>query len=506
MVSIGEPRSIRHLVPVVLAGGIGSRLWPLSRADHPKQFHTLGGTYSLLQSALLRAAAVTNCPPVVVTNEAHRFLVAEQCRVAGINDPYIALEPTGRGTAAAIALGAQLARNRYRDPLVLVLPTDHLIEDADGFALGVRSATLHAAADEGALVAFGIPPRYAETAYGYIEVEPSEEEPDAEGIADSKFAAAQAALPVRRFVEKPDAETARSYVASGRFLWNSGMFLFDARACLEAITSFRPDLACIVAAATAEGRRDGDFFRPGSAYADAPSGSFDVLVMERTARALVIPAAFEFTDIGSWGAVLDAASTDEAGNLLVGDVHARDVGTSLIHADAGLVAAIGIRDLAVVVTADAVLVAHRGRLQEVREVVKWLKASGRAEYNARRESHRPWGRFETVVEGDHYHIKRLTLKPGAAISLQRHERRSEHWVVLRGIAEVSCGDETIALRQNESACVPRSTAHRLRNPGDELLEILVVQIGEHLNEEDIVRLEDNYCRSSSPAAPVSAAQ
>ena len=500
-------RPARPIVPVVLAGGVGSRLWPVSRAAHPKPFHRLGGTRSLLQLALLRAATVTGCAPVIVGNEAHRFLVAEQCRAIGLDGARIALEPAGRGTAAAIALGATLAGLLHGDPLVLVLPADHRIDGAGAFVRDVAVAATHAAANPGALVVFGVTPRSPESAYGYIEWEPSA---GGRGRATERAGdRADGVWPVRRFVEKPDARAAEAFVASGRFLWNSGMLLFDARACRDAVDAHCPALGRIVGDAAAAGSWDGGFYRPGAAYARAPAGSFDVLVMERTDRAFVVPATFGWTDVGSWWAVREAGSKDARGNRVLGDAVLTDVEDSLVLAGSRLVAAIGVRDVAVVETADAVLVAHRDRLQDVRALVGRLRASGRAESEVHRAVDRPWGRFETVLEGEGYRVKRLTVDARAALSLQRHARRSEHWVVVRGVAEVTRGEETFELRENESAVVPPGTAHRLRNPGDEPLEIVEVQVGDYLGEDDIVRLEDEYGRVAeepvrtgrSPGAP-----
>ena len=497
-----SPRSAsgatRPIVPVVLAGGLGSRLWPVSRAARPKPFHRLGGARSLLQLALLRAATVTGCAPVIVANETHRFLVAEQCRAIGLDGVRIALEPAGRGTAAAIVLGANLARLLHVDPLVLVLPADHLIDGAGAFARDVGAAATHAAANPGALVAFGVAPRSAETAYGYIEQERGggSRGPAAERAGNR----AGGVWPVRRFVEKPEAAAAEAFVASGRFLWNSGMLLFDARACRDAVDAHCPALGRNVEGAAAAGCWDGSFFRPGAAYARAPAGSFDVLVMERTDRAFVVSATFGWTDVGSWWAVREAGPKDARGNRVVGDAVLTDVEDSLIVAGSRLVAAIGVRDLAVVETADAVLVAHRDRLQDVRALVERLRASGRAESEVHRAVDRPWGRFETVLEGEGYRVKRLTVDARAALSLQRHAHRSEHWVVVGGIAEVTRGEETFELRENESAVVPLGTVHRLRNLGDEPLEVVEIQVGDYLGEDDIERLEDDYGRVAQEPA------
>ena len=478
----------RPLVPVVLTGGIGSRLWPLSRAARPKQFHTLWGEFSLLQHSLMRAAAVTNCAPIVVANESHQFLVAEQCRAVGASKAYIALEPVERGTAAAMALGVQLARSNYSDPLVWVLPADHRIDNEEDLARSVGTASAYAAKNRDALLTFGIHPTYAETAYGYIETELSSSKGVSKRKTRDNILAKNSVLQVLRFVEKPDGETARSFVESGRFLWNSGMFLFDARACLNSIEMYCPDLARIVGEATSQGSRDANYFRPGLVYGDAPSGSFEVHVMQNAARAFVVPSKFGFADVGSWEMLLQTFPTDKEGNHFVGDVHAVDASTSLVHSDTSLVAAIGIRDIAIVATPDAVLVAHRTRLQDIRKVVGWLKASGRSEYHEYPIVNRSWGEEEAVGEGNNYRVKRLTVSPRATLSLRCCRGHSQHWVVVRGTAEVSCGHDTFVLRANDNIFIPRGTTHRVRNPGDMPLEIVEVRVGARSHDNDSVRV------------------
>ena len=475
------------VVPVILAGGIGARLWPLSRESRPKPFHALSGGRTLLGETLARAARVADAPPVLIVAEAHRFLAAEQCREAGVADACIALEPAGRGTAAAVALGAHLALARHGEAQLLVLPSDHVVGDPDAFAAAVAAASVHAASQPAALIAFGVPPRHAETGFGWIEVDPP---------ADTS--AAPAALPALAFVEKPGPEAAAAFLASGRHLWNSGMFLFDARACLGELAAQRADLAEAVAEAAAEGAVDMGFFRPGPGYADAPPGSFDALVMERTRRAFVVPAAFPWADIGSWRALAEALPRDAAGNRLQGDVLALDVRDSVVHAGAGLVVALGVEGLAIVAADDAVLVAPLERTGEVREVVARLRALNRPEAVRHREEFRPWGAFERLGGGGRDQVKRLRLKPAAAISLQRHRHRAEHWVVVRGTAEVTRGEKTFTVNENESAYIPRGVVHRLRNPGPGTLEVIEVQTGDYLGEDDIERLEDGYGRVRSP--------
>ena len=477
------PRDAPPLVPVVLAGGDGRRLWPLSRPSLTKPFHALTGELTLLQQTLVRAARVTDRPAVLVVNDAHRFVTAEQCRAAGIAWQCIALEREGRGTAAAIALGARLALARHPDARLLVLPADHLIEDAAGFAASVALAGAHAAAHPGALITFGIAPRRPETGYGYVQA-----------AAGSGPGRGPAVAPVSAFVEKPDRATAQAFATSGRHFWNSGMFLFDARAVLDEIQAHCPRLAETVTAAVAGGSRDLEFFRPGPAYRDCPTGSFDRLVMEKTARAFVVPAAFDWTDVGGWRALAEAPPHDARGNRIRGDVLAVDVRDTLVYAGSRLVAAVGVAGLAIVETDDAVLVADLGRAEELGALVERLRAAGRDEPYRHSREFRPWGSFERIDAGQRHLVKRLRVKPGAGISLQRHRHRSEHWVVVRGVAEVQRAGETFILRENESAYIPAGAVHRLRNPGPDELEVVEVQVGDTLSEDDIERLEDDYGR------------
>ena len=431
------------LVPVVLAGGDGRRLWPLSRAGLTKPFHALTGSLTLLQQTLGRAARVTDRPAVLVVNDAHRFVAAEQCRAAGIPWQCIALEPEGRGTAAAIALGARLALARHPDARLLVLPVDHLIGDAEGFAASAQAAAAHAAAHPDALIAFGVAPRRPETGYGYLEA--------AAGAGPGR---GSAVVRVSAFVEKPDPATAQAFAATGRHFWNSGIFLFDARAVLDEMEAHCPRLARTVAAAVAGGSRDLEFFRPGPDYRDCPAGSFDTLVMEKTARAFVVPAAFDWTDVGGWRALAETPPRDSRGNRIEGDVVLVDVRDTLVHAGSRLVAAIGVAGLAIVATEDAVLVADLDRVEEVGALAERLRAAGRDEPDRQRREFRPWGSFERIDAGARHLVKRLRVRPGAGISRQRHRHRSEHWVVVRGVAEVHCAGETFVLSENESAYIP----------------------------------------------------
>ncbi|MCY3795686.1 MAG: mannose-1-phosphate guanylyltransferase/mannose-6-phosphate isomerase [Gammaproteobacteria bacterium] len=468
---------MKPLVPVVLAGGVGSRLWPLSRALFSKPFHALFGERSLLQNTVLRAAGATDRPPIVICNEANRFLVAEQLRALDLAWQCIALEPEGRNTGPAIALAAHLAATDAEGAQLLVLPADHLIDDAASFAAAVHVA--QAASESGSVVVFGIAPARAETGYGYIEL----------------AAAGQSGVqPVRAFVEKPDAKRAGAFAASGRHLWNSGMFLVGAEVALAEIESHSPEMAKAVAESMDGGRSDLDFFRPSDAFLRSPNISFDVAVMERTTRAAVLPVEFGWSDIGSWEAVLEASEVDGRGNCFTGDVLPLDVDRTLVHSNHRLVGAIGVDHLVIVETADAVLVADRSRVQEVGALVTQLRDSGRPEHSLHTEVFRPWGSYEGVGHGERYQVKRIKVKPGASLSLQLHHHRAEHWVVVRGVAEVTRSEETWVLRENESAYIPQGVKHRLRNFGERTLELIEIQVGDYLGEDDIVRFDDLYGR------------
>ena len=435
------------------------------------------GERTLLQSTVLRASKATDHPPIVVCNEDNRFLVAEQLRAVGLDWRQIVLEPEGRNTAPAIALAAHLALRDDDHAQLLVLPADHLVKDDAGFVEAVRAAA--AASEGGAVVTFGIAPTRPETGYGYIELM----ERGRRGVQ-----------PVQAFVEKPDHERARTYVASGRHLWNSGMFVAGAGIALAEIEAHSRDMARAVALSVRDGRSDLDFFRPSEAFLRSPTVSFDVAVMEKTARAAVLPVDFGWSDIGSWESILEAAGVDGQGNRFAGDVLPLDVEDTLIHANHRLVSAIGVNRLVIVETADAVLVADRGRAQDVAVLVERLKCSNRSEHLLHREVFRPWGSYEGVARGERYQVKRIRIKPGASISLQKHRHRAEHWVVVRGVAEVTRNEEVFTLHENESTYIPVGAKHRLGNAGKYMLEIVEVQVGEHLSEDDIVRFEDLYGR------------
>ncbi len=465
------------LVPVILAGGTGSRLWPLSRELFPKQFHALFSESSLLQETLLRARKVTDAKPIIVCNEEHRFLVAEQCRAIGADWERIILEQEGRNTAPAIGLAALAAP---AGATLLVLPSDHLVEDADAFAAAVQKAV--AAADAGGLVTFGVVPDRPETGYGYL---------CAPGGGD-------AARPVEAFVEKPDIDTATGYLEAGNYFWNSGMFVLGVDTYLDALEQHAPAMAEPLKDAFRDGSVDLDFFRPGEAFLRCPSDSIDYAVMEKTDKAWTVPAGFGWSDVGSWSAILDASPQDAAGNHSQGDVVSMATKGSFVQANHRLVGTVGVENLIVVETADAVLVADKDQVQEVKGLVDALKACQRDEYVTHREVFRPWGSYESVEAGDRYQVKRIRVKPGERLSLQMHHHRAEHWIVVHGTAEVTRGEDVFMLAENESTYIPLGVTHRLANPGRLPLELIEVQVGGYLGEDDIVRFEDNYGRT--PAA------
>ncbi len=465
-----------NLIPVVLAGGVGSRLWPVSRSFLPKQFHKLLGDKSFLQETILRAGRVTKSSPIVVCNDEHRFLVAEQFREIGAAWDQLILEPEGRNSAPAIALAAWQAARQDPDAILLVLPSDHLVRDEAAFAEAVAQAAAGAA--RGSMVTFGVTPDRAETGYGYIE------------ISDSKGGL----QPVLSFVEKPDAATAQTYVSSGKYMWNSGMFVFGAAAYLEELEAHSPEMARATQAAIANAERDLDFLRPGKEFLDSPADSVDYAVMEKTANAQVVPVDFGWNDIGSWAAIWDESQVDEDGNHIEGDVVTVDTRNSYVKAGSRLIGTIGVDDLVIVETSDAVMVAERSRVQDVKKVVERLQASERSEHLYHREVFRPWGSYEGIAEGRRYQVKCIKVNPGASLSLQLHHHRSEHWIVVRGTARVTLEDREFTLGENESTYIPRGHKHRLQNPGKMVLELVEVQVGPYLGEDDIERFDDVYGR------------
>ncbi|MBV6850472.1 mannose-1-phosphate guanylyltransferase/mannose-6-phosphate isomerase [Xanthomonas euvesicatoria] len=464
------------VLPIILSGGSGTRLWPLSRESYPKQFLPLVGDKSMLQSTWLRAAPVAGHAPIVVANEEHRFMAAEQLQQLGVKPSAILLEPKGRNTAPAIAVAALEATRDGADPLLLVLPSDHVIGNEAAFQAAVKVAA--DAAAQGKLVTFGIKPTAPETGYGYI-----------------KAGAGTGASAVERFVEKPDLATAQSYLASGEYYWNSGMFLFRASRYLEELRTFHPAIADACQKAWENGKRDADFTRlDKDAFAASPSDSIDYAVMEKTADAVVVPLDAGWNDVGSWSSLLDVSNQDAQGNAHHGDVIQLDCQNTYAYGSR-LIAMVGLEDVVVVETPDAVLVGHRDRIQEVKDVVSQIKTAGRSEATWHRKVYRPWGAYDSIDMGQRHQVKRITVKPGAVLSLQMHHHRAEHWIVVSGTAEVTRGEEVLLLTENQSTYIPLGVTHRLRNPGKLPLELIEVQSGSYLGEDDIVRFEDTYGRA-----------
>jgi len=474
------------LHPVVLSGGSGTRLWPLSRQNQPKQFLSLLGDRSLFQETSLRANTLPEAqPPVTVCSEDHRFMVGEQLQAIGVASGGILLEPMARNTAPAIALAALHVLATDADATVLVMPADHLIEDEAAFREAVTTAL--DLADEGRLVAFGIRPDYAETGYGYI----------LRGASLRGGALGEGGYEIARFVEKPDRATAERYVAEGTYAWNSGMFLFKAQRYLDELGQHAPAILAAARAAYAAAISDLDFIRVGGeAFAASPSDSIDYAVMERTDRAAVVPVSCGWSDIGSWSSLWSVAQHDADGNHHEGDVISVDTRGSLVRAsERRMIATIGVEDLVIIDTPDATLVARKDRVQDVKLVVDRLKAAGRQEHLFHRKVYRPWGSYDSIGVGERFQVKRIVVKPGAALSLQKHAHRAEHWVVVSGSAEVTCDDKVFDLHENQSTYIPLGSVHRLRNRGTEPVELIEVQSGSYLGEDDIVRLEDVYGRS-----------
>lgn len=464
-----------EIQPVILSGGSGTRLWPLSREDHPKPLLRLFGEHSLLQQTALR---VDGPPPIVVCNEKHRFISAEQLRDVGRAPRAVILEPEGRNTAPALAVAALEAARGGADPVMLVMPADHLIRKPAGFRKAVQAAAGHAA--KGDFVIFGVRPDRAETGYGYIR---------------GKGA-------VEAFVEKPDVARAKRFVASGKYSWNSGMFMLRASCWQKVLARFAPDIATTCEKAWSRAQRDGDFLRlDADAFRACRSDSIDKAVAERLAgasgapRLVVVPLDAGWSDIGSWDALWEASARDAQGNVAHGDVLVEGARDTLVFSDGRLVAAVGTSDLLIVDTPDALLVAPKSRAPQVKEIVAKLKRKRRTEADAHRKVYRPWGHFDLLHAGPGFLVKSLVVKPGGALSLQSHRRRAEHWVVVRGTAKVTRGDEQFELKANQSTYIPLGVRHRLENPGTELLEIVEVQSGDYLGEDDIERFGDRYGRS-----------
>lgn len=468
------------LIPVLLSGGVGSRLWPLSRESFPKQFQDLTSDLSMLQETAARVDGLSDvAPPLVVCNEEHRFLVAEQFRNEKRSAGAIILEPEGKNTAPAVALAALRAVQSDATAILLVLPADHVIRQVEAFCEAVEQGLPFA--QDGQLVTFGIVPTSAETGYGYLK--------RGEELAPNAFTLAQ-------FVEKPDLATAEGYLDSGEYCWNSGMFLFSAQAYLDELGKFQPAMLAACREAMAATQTDIDFLRVDpAAFAACPADSIDYAVMEHTDRAVMVSLDCGWSDVGSWSALWDVADKDAQNNYIHGDVLVEDVKNSYLRSQDRLLAAVGVDNLVIVETPDAVMVADKNRVQDVKAIVNKLKAAGRDEAKHQYRVYRPWGSYESLVEGDQFQVKRIIVKPGERLSLQMHHHRAEHWVVVKGTAEVVRGDETMILSEDQSTYIPLGTKHRLSNPGVIPLELIEVQTGSYLGEDDIVRFEDVYGRS-----------
>jgi mannose-1-phosphate guanylyltransferase len=461
------------IYPVIMAGGSGSRLWPLSRAAHPKQFLRLHGEDTMLQATVKRLSGLNVQTPITICNEEHRFFVAEQLREIDKLGSII-LEPVGRNTAPAIALAALTAND---DPLLLVLAADHVIQDEVAFNAAVMRAI--PLAEAGKLITFGIVPTQPHTGYGYIR----RGKDMGEGFE------------VDAFVEKPSSDVARDYLSSGDYYWNSGMFLFKASSYLEELKKFRPDILDQCKASVTEVTADLDFLRINKeTFESCPAESIDYAVMEKTSRAVVVPMDAGWSDIGSWSSLWDISEKDGEGNATHGDVVLHNTHNSYVRTDDKLVAAVGVDDLVIVATKDTLMVAHKNCVQDVKIITEMLKANSRSEWELSREVYRPWGKYDSIDSGEGYQAKRITVKPGAKLSVQMHHHRAEHWVVVAGSAMVTNGDKTFLLSVNESTYIPIGVVHALENPGKVNLELIEVQSGSYLGEDDIVRFEDRYGR------------
>jgi len=477
-----------HVHPVILCGGNGTRLWPLSRASYPKQLLALTGQHTLLQDTLLRAAALPGAQaPVLVCNEDHRFLVREQAQSLRHEPAAILLEPYGRNTAPAIALAALLLVETSPQALMLVLPADHVVDEQPAFAQAVEAGLR--AAKAGYLCTFGISPTSPETGYGYIQA--------GQALSDAPLA-----HHVKQFVEKPDLAMAQSYLAQGTYAWNSGMFVFSASIYLEELRLHRPDILAAVRAAWRGRVHDADFLRPDAlAFRACPSESVDYAIMQTTQRAATVPAQFGWSDVGSWASLWALADKDPQGNVCVGDTYVADTSNSYIRAESRLVAVMGLQDVVVVETPDAVLVMHKDLSQNIKAALDHMQLSGRKEHLEHLRVHRPWGWYEGIDAGERFQVKRIMVSPGAKLSLQMHHHRAEHWVVVRGTAKVTVEGVETLLAENQSTYIPLGHKHRLENPGKVPLHLIEVQSGTYLGEDDIVRFEDSYQRVLLACAP-----
>ncbi|MBX2882273.1 MAG: mannose-1-phosphate guanylyltransferase/mannose-6-phosphate isomerase [Granulosicoccus sp.] len=465
------------IVPVVLAGGAGTRLWPLSRTAYPKQFIPLIEDSSLFMSTLARGQKITASKPIVVCNEEHRFLVAEQLRLSALEKSRILLEPEGKNTAPAIALAALASMQQGEDPLLLVSPSDHVINDEEAFVRAVEQGKL--LAQKNSLVTFGIEPTRADGSYGYIQLESTT------GNA------------IRRFVEKPDLETAESFVSSGDYVWNSGIFLFRASVFLAELEKFAPAIHRQTSLAWKRHTIDGEFQRPEpESFVDSPADSIDYAVMENSDNVAVVPMSCGWSDLGSWESLWTETEKDSRNNVVLGDVEPMDTEGCYLRSTDRLLTTIGVKNLVIMDTSDALLVADKSRTQEIKKLVDTLRSRNRAEVDMHARVYRPWGDYEGIDQGERYQVKRIVVRPGAKLSLQRHHHRAEHWIVVRGTAIVTRGEETEMLTENQSTYIPLGEVHRLENPGSIPLELIEVQSGSYLGEDDIVRYDDVYGRES----------
>ncbi|PMG43337.1 mannose-1-phosphate guanylyltransferase/mannose-6-phosphate isomerase [Shewanella sp. 10N.286.52.B9] len=467
------------ILPVIMAGGSGSRLWPLSRQQFPKQFLTLLDNHSMLQTTANRLDGIIHSAPLVICNEEHRFSVAEQFRLGNIDNSGIILEPEGRNTAPAIALAAMYAVRNGQDPLLLVLAADHVIKNETAFCEAVTKAVT--LAEHNQLVTFGIVPTAPETGYGYIQ--------RGELLAD------ELGFEVSQFVEKPNLATAKDYIATGHYYWNSGMFLFKASVYLQELKLYSPDIFAACEAAMVNTTHDVDFIRVDEvAFITSPEDSIDYAVMEKTKHAVVVPMDCGWSDVGSWSALWEIEDKDPHGNVFKGDVIGIDTNNSYVNATEKLVATIGLDDVVIVETKDAILVSKQADVQQVKHIVEQLKTHERSEWQHHREVYRPWGKYDSIDHGGRFQVKRITVKPGAKLSVQMHYHRAEHWIVVSGTAKVTNGDQDILLTENQSTYIPVGVIHALENPGKVPLELIEVQSGSYLSEDDIVRFEDRYGR------------
>lgn len=478
-----RPANGIDMIGVILSGGSGTRLWPLSRKAYPKQFLSFESSPSMLQQTVLRAQQVTeNQNPLLVCNEDHRFLVAEQLRELSVEAGGIILEPAAKNTAPAIAAAATYLLNSQaeQDPLMLVMPADHVIENVDAFKAAVETA--RSAAEQGKLVTFGIVPDSPETGYGYI----NKGDTFQPGVYD-----------VARFVEKPDLATAREYVQSKAYFWNSGMFLFKASSFLSELEKYHPDMLSVIQKACRNSYQDLDFVRlDRELFEQCPADSIDYAVMERSDEVVVVPMDANWNDIGSWSAIWDVSSKNHNGNTVIGDVIDHDSKNCYFHSSHKLIATIGLDNVVAVETADAVLIANKDRVQDVKAIVDQLNTRQRSEPLNHRKVYRPWGYYDSIDSGDRFQVKRIVVDPGQKLSLQMHHHRTEHWVVVKGTARVTCGEDQFLVGENESTYIPLGTTHRLENPGNIPLEMIEIQSGSYLGEDDIVRFSDDYGRDA----------